>query len=124
MIDIYIFVLYNILLAVFITLFLLLRKRHHAMILSVAQLIIDKGILVERLEQAELAASKEVNDGFIKFLSQSREEAFKYIENIQLATQNYLKAINSNDNEAIEIARMELFSYLPDNIEDENQNKQ
>ena len=114
MIELSVFILYNILLVIFVTLFILFRKRYHKMISNVAQLIIDKGIILAKLEQAELANSKEVNDGFIKFLSQSRDAAFKYIEDVQIAIQNYLSAVESNNQEAIQIARMELFSHLPE----------
>jgi hypothetical protein len=85
-----------------------------------AQLIIDKGIILNRLEQAELANSKEVNDGFIKFLSQSRDAAFKYIEDVQMAIKNYLSAIESGNEDHIQVARMELFSHLPEASEAED----
>jgi hypothetical protein len=117
MIDTYVFILYNILLAIFVTLFLLFRKKYIRMVSSIAQLLIDKGVLLNKLDRLELENSKEANDGFIKFLSQSRDAAFKYIEDVQVAIQNYLNAINSRDNDAIEIARMELFSHLPESTE-------
>jgi hypothetical protein len=119
MIDLSVFILYNVLLAIFITLFLVFRKKYIRMIGSLAQLMVDRGILLNRLDQLELEASKEVNDGFIKFLSQSRDAAFKYIEDVQVAIKNYLDAINSNNQESVEIARMELFSHLPESSESE-----
>lgn len=117
MIDVYVFVLYNILLVIFLTLFITMRKRYKAIILSVAQLVIDKGILMDRLDKIELENSKEANEGFIKFLSQSRDAAFKYIEDVQLSIQNYINAIDSKDEDAIKIARIELFSHLPESTE-------
>lgn len=53
---------------------------------NIDQLLIDKSILLERV--STLAAEKDANslkedDGFIKFLSNSREWAFSYIEDVQ-----------------------------------------
>lgn len=120
MIDTYVFILYSIVLVIFLTMYFLIRKRYRNAIISMAQLIIDKDILMGRLEKAELAVSKEVNDGFIKFLSQSRDAAFKYIEDVQVAIKNYLSAIESGDEDRVQVARMELFSHLPESTEAED----
>jgi hypothetical protein len=99
------------------------RRRHRQALMSVAQLILDKEALLNRLEMATLENSKEANEGFIKFLSDSRQDAFDYIESVQKSVQNYLVAIESQNEDEIITARMELFSHLPEEAETEDKNK-
>ena len=54
-------------------------------------------------------------DGFIKFLSDSRDWAFEYIENVQLSIENLAKAIDSGEQEEISKSFKEIMEYLPDN---------
>lgn len=95
--------------------------RHRNIIGAVTQLIVDKEVLLNKLEIANLENSKQVNDGFIKFLSDSRESAFSYIEDVQTAIENYLVATENGNADEIATARMELFSHLPE--DSENQSK-
>jgi hypothetical protein len=88
--------------------------KYRKLIGVIAQLILDKEVLADKLNESLSLNSKEFNDGFIKFLSESRESAFTYIESVQGAIKNYLDATNKNDNDAIVTARMELFSHLPE----------
>jgi len=122
--DVLAFIALTILLFIAATFVFLYRKKYTNMINIIAQLIVDKEAIVSKLDEQILLNSKEVNDGFVKFLSESREAAFTYIEDVQTSILNYVKAIESNDNDAILIARMELFSHLPDNMENENKDKQ
>lgn len=92
-------------------------KKYSNFIRVIAQLLVDKDILITKIESLELESSKEVNDGFIKFLSESRESAFSYISDVQTAIQNYVVAISNKDDTDISAARMELFSYLPDELD-------
>lgn len=52
-------------------------------------------------------------DGFIKFLSQSREWAFGYIEEVQQAIVDFSVAMESKDEEKIAQGYIKLMSYLP-----------
>ena len=122
--DVLAFVALTILLFIAAIFVFLYRKKYTNMIKIIAQLIVDKEAIVNKLDEQILLNSKEVNDGFVKFLSESREAAFTYIEDVQTSILNYVKAIESNDNDAILIARMELFSHLPDSMENENKDKQ
>ena len=123
MIDLYLFTLIIVLLVASITGFLILRQRYQKVLKSVVTVTLEKGILLDKIERLELENSKEVNDGFIKFLSQSRETAFKYIEDVQVAIQNYANVVETGTDDEIKIARMELFSHLPEVPEDDLQNK-
>lgn len=53
-------------------------------------------------------------DGFIKFLSQSREWAFNYIEEVQVAILNLSEAMQSANEDRIHAAYIKLMTYLPD----------
>jgi hypothetical protein len=92
------------------------------MIRVIAQLAIDKELLLDKLDKLILENSKEANEGFIKFLSESREAAFEYIENVQKSIQSYLVATENRNQDEILIARMELFSHLPEVPESETKN--
>jgi hypothetical protein len=52
-------------------------------------------------------------DGFIKFLSQSREWAFNYIEEVQEAILKLSEAMQSANEDKIHIAYLHLMTYLP-----------
>lgn len=102
---------------------LFFRNKYRNALMSVAQLIIDKEKLAYQLDKVQLENSKEVNEGFIKFLSDSRQAAFDYIEQVQSVIQNYLTAVENNNQEAAEAFRIELFSYLPESSEAGDQNQ-
>jgi cell division protein FtsB len=56
------------------------------MIYTNAQLAADKLILEKKINELVLEKEKTAlsqNDGFVKFISQSREKAFEYIEDVQ-----------------------------------------
>lgn len=123
MIDTYVYALILILLGLSTTGFIVARQRYIRVIKTVAQLVIDKGVLTEKIDKLELQNSKEANDGFVKFLSQSRDAAFKYIEDVQVSIQNYVDVIDTGTEEEIKLARMELFSHLPEVPELDDKNK-
>ena len=89
-----------------------LRIARKRLINSIVQITLDNSTLQKKL--ADATNSPAEVDGFIKFLSDSRESAYEYIENVQEALKNYLNAINENDQEKATAYRLELFAYLPD----------
>lgn len=93
-------------------------SKYRRLIRNIAELLIEKEAIANKLEKLTLETSKEVNDGFIKFLSESREAAYEYIDGVQSAIKGYLNAIETNNDDAIVVARMELASYLPDSTPD------
>jgi len=78
------------------------------------QLLLDKGALLEKIEAMNLEYSKEANDGFVKFLSDSRDWAFEYIENTQESIRNYQVALDGADPVVAMEARKKLFDMLPE----------
>lgn len=58
--------------------------------------------------------SVEQTDGFIKFISDSRDWAFTYIEDVQQALMVYDVALNTDDAKIINEAYKKLISFLPE----------
>ena len=123
MIELIIIIVLLVAVAVLTVFTIMFRSRWANAIKIIAQLIVDKEALIDKLDTSLAANSKEANDGFIKFLSDSRQAAFDYIEDVQKSVQNYLAAVESQDEDGIITARMELFSHLPEEAETEDKNK-
>lgn len=90
------------------------RKSRAALVSEMMQLVIDKAALIEKIEKLNLEASKEANDGFVRFLSQSRDWAFNYIEEVQEAIHNYQVSLDGSDPIVAIEARKRLFDLLPE----------
>jgi hypothetical protein len=89
------------------------------------QFALDKTMLLEHVEKISgKSSSIEHSEGFLKFVSDSRDWAFKYIEDVQGAIVEFNSAVASKDDEKIESALNNLKSFLPDNEEENNKNKQ
>lgn len=93
---------------------LLFKKKYNKMISVITQLVIDKEALLNKVDTMILENSKEANEGFIKFLSDSREAAFVYIEDVQKSIEAHLNAISSGNEDEIVTTRMALFNHLPE----------
>jgi hypothetical protein len=76
-------------------LFLLRRKRK--LLSLIVQLETDKDILMSKLSEAlatkDSVANVEQSEGFLNFISESRDWAFKYIEDVQEAIAEFGKKI-------------------------------
>jgi molecular chaperone DnaK (HSP70) len=70
----------------------------------------------------EAQAKLEKTDGFVKFLSDSRDWSFTYIENVQQAIQGLVKAMKANDKAKILESYNELQNFLP--TEEDSNKKQ
>ena len=87
-IDLIIFIVFSTLIVFLAAYVLKLSMRKRRLILEIVQLQIDKQILTHRLkEEMEKRNSADIEntDGFLKFISQSRDWAFDYIEQVQAA---------------------------------------
>jgi hypothetical protein len=88
---------------------------------QILQLGLDKAMLLDKMDKISGKNSPiEQTEGFLKFVSESRDWAFKYIEDVQAAIQDFNKAIESKDDGQIETALNNLKSFLPDNEEENN----
>jgi hypothetical protein len=123
MIDSILLILVSIIAAAAITTSVVYYIKYGNMIKVIAQLLVDKETLLDKIDSIILETSNEANEGFIKFLSESREAAFDYIEKVQKSIGQYLVAIQNGNADEIVTARMELFEHLPEIPESENKNK-
>lgn len=78
----------------FVTLIVLVRTliRKKRLTLDLIQSQIDAATLVEQIQKmADAQGNKaiEETDGFLRFLSESRDWAFQYIEDVQVAIEEY-----------------------------------
>ena len=82
------------------------------------QLAADKITLLLQLDKlAETRDIKSVEDtqGFIKFLSESRDWAFNYIEDVQTGISEYVLALDNGDPDRIAESLEKLVGMLPEN---------
>ena len=77
---------------------------------SIVKLTMEKMILEDNMPNIPSET-----EGFIKFLSESREWAFSYIEDVQAAISNLEQAMVSDDKEKITEAYNSVVSFLPKN---------
>lgn len=68
----------------------------------------------KQIETQVVANKVQDMDGFVKFLSESRDSAFEYIEMVQLAIEQLNNAMEANDEEKINEAYSSLIAFLPD----------
>ena len=83
---------------------------------ELAQVRVDNVIFLEQLEK--LVAERDVKtveetDGFLNFLSNSRDWAFDYIEDVQQALRAYDIALSTDDAKLMNEAYTKLISFLP-----------
>lgn len=98
----------------FINIRLLFSRKKIANLLL--QEILDKMVLqdsLDKLSEEHGALSIQGSDGFVKFLSQSREWAFGYIEEVQQSIVELDVAMNSLEEEKISSAYKKLLEHLP-----------
>jgi short subunit fatty acids transporter len=107
-----------------IILILITKKNKDSLVKSVIQLEADKIIILDRLEKisSELDVKKlENTDEFVAFLSQSRDWAFEYIEDVQIAIKYLKNAMSTDNKEEIKLAYAHLVELLP---KDENDSQE
>jgi hypothetical protein len=78
-----------------------LRLINRSLIKTNLQLAIDRNIFADRLlEEMQISETKSVEntDGFLKFVSQSRDWAFQYIEDVQKAISQFVNEVEPEIN--------------------------
>lgn len=94
----------------------LLRIKVSQIVAKQLQDATDKNILSEELNRIrdELETLKlQESDGFVKFLSESREWAFSYIDDVQLSIQNLKDSMDSGDSQSVLESFNQLIKFLP-----------
>ena len=94
--------------------------KHKRSLAVVAQLVIDKTTLLDELSKANFIAenSSDLNDGFIKFLSESRDTAFEYISDVQASIESLKRAMDLRDEAMITESYTKLINFLPSENQD------
>ena len=89
--------------------------RHRKIMETMTQLVLDRAAMSEEIDRLNYVVdnSSDLNEGFVKFLSESREEAFSYISEVQLAIESIKMAMELADYTMINDAYNKLISFLP-----------
>jgi uncharacterized membrane protein YccC len=93
-----------------------LRRQKKSLAMSFLQASIDRDAVSEKLkETVAMVNSTNVQDkdGFVKFLSESRDWAFSYIEEVQLSIKELESAIEGKDPQALLAAYARLIEHMP-----------
>lgn len=101
-----------------VSLFFLIRLR--SKLNTTMQLLVQNIIDTKALEEYNYTLARQIEettfndkDGFIKFLSESRESAFVFIEDVQQAIINLKFAMDSDDEDAISDAYNKIITFIP-----------
>jgi hypothetical protein len=73
-----------------------LRSNNKKGILTVAQLIIDKNILESKIMELDKVVQSQEKEHFLKFLNDSRDAAFEYIEKSQETVRSFIRSIEKD----------------------------
>lgn len=93
-----------------------LKRMNNDLVATVLQEGIDKNAISQKLQDTlDLINNTNVEDkdGFIRFLSQSRQWAFDYIEDVQLAIAKLSEAMETSDEQKILEAYNNIITYMP-----------
>lgn len=94
---------------------IVLKIKNNKIISVVAQLFVDKSILSEEIDRLSFIVNNgpSIENDFIKFLSDSRDGAYEYIEKVQTAIEALYKAMESDKENEIDRTYKELLKFLP-----------
>lgn len=94
-----------------------LTLRSKRLAANVVQLIIDKNAISEELDRLSFISSNstDIENGFIKFLSETRDSAFEYIADVQAAISELKSAMDSDKDDDIAASYKKLIEFLPAN---------
>ena len=94
---------------------LVLKIKNTKLISSVGQLIVDKKIISDELDRMSFVInnSSTIENDFIKFLSDSRDGAYEYIEDVQSAIFDLYTSMSEDNEDKIDMAYKNLLNFLP-----------
>ena len=92
-----------------------LRSKNAKLVESIVKLTLDK-ITLQKQAVEDVAMSPAETEGFIKFLSESREWAFQYIEDVQSSIEELKVSMDSDDTDKIDQAYKKLITFLPEKM--------
>lgn len=105
-----------IVLVVALSIFIIVLKLKNTKLLSlVAQFFVDKTVLSEEVDRLSILVNNgpAIENDFVKFLSDSRNSAYEYIEEVQAAIEALYWAMESDKENNIDKAYKALLKFLP-----------
>lgn len=115
--DFTVYIITAIFIAVLVYIIIALLIKNRRLTARATQATIDRMAAMDMLHNLmdeQQNTSVEQTDGFIKFISDSRDWAFTYIEDVQQALMVYDVALNTDDAKIINEAYKKLISFLPE----------
>lgn len=110
------FIVYTVLFYLFVFLYVQAVIKNRKLNNQVVVAAIEKSVLLTKLDElvtVDDANKVENTDGFLRFISDSREWAFKYIEDVQESLEAYDAALHTDDAKIINDAYAKLIDFLP-----------
>lgn len=95
-----------------------LRVKNNKLIKSIVTLTLDKITLQKQISE-DVQMTPTETEGFIKFLSESRQWAFDYIEDVQASIEDLKLSMDSDDTDKIDEAYKKLITFLPEKTNDD-----
>ena len=115
MIEAFTFVIFLFISSVFVINNIILRSKLLQKRIENSKLEIEKTHLKE-----EILIDKVTDmDGFVKFLTESRTSAFDYIESVQESIKSLHTAMETEDEDQITNAYLELMTFLPEETDND-----
>lgn len=111
------FILYTVLFALMVFLYVRAFFKNKRLTNELRNLDVEKYALLLRLQEfTEQKDSSQVEstEGFLRFISESRDWAFEYIEDVQQALMAYDVALSTDDAKIINDAYKKLINLLPE----------
>lgn len=116
-INLIVYLAYSVIVAALIVIIIRIALINRKLTSAGIQLSFDKIELLKRIQalsEEKDSVSVEKTDGFLKFVSESRDWAFDYIEDVQQALRAYDIALSTDDARLMNEAYSKLISLLPD----------
>lgn len=120
MIELIIIAILSVSNVVFISVAIASKIKHKKTLETTAQVFIDKAVMTEEIDRLNFIIdnSSDLHDGFIAFLSESREEAFSYISEVQSVIESLQIAMELGNDSMISESYKKLISFLPSENQD------
>jgi hypothetical protein len=119
-INLSVFLAYIIIVCFLLVFYIKLKAQHNRTYALLIQSVLDKEELLKKFEEFvndQSTKAIQETDGFVKFLSQSRDWAFEYIENVQKAIEEYKAAVDSKVLKDKKESYKKLLDFIPEKID-------
>jgi peptidase E len=116
-VNLSVFLAYTAIVTVLLVFCFKLRIEYKKTYALLVQSVFDKEELLKKFEEFvndQSVKAIEETDGFVKFISQSRDWAFEYIEDVQKAIDEYKLSVESKDVKLKREKYKKLLEFLPD----------